>query len=372
MNSVHLPGRVRLTGLQSVARAVCCVGFLILGAGLGGCLRTPAATDAERPHQEVRPGEKVDRSTQGASPAMAGDNIAFEEVAARSGIKARWAQQPRPVRNLEAFGAGCAFLDYNRDGWQDILLVTEPTISLFCNQKNGTFEDVSATTGLTEQQGQWRGCAVGDYDGDGLVDVLLSGYRCLKLLKNQNGRSFLDVTKSAGLDARNRNHWASSAGFMDLDGNGTLDLVLCNYVVFGPKEPQYCEMIPGVRSGCPPQKYRPEFPELWKNQGNRFTDVTSTSGLKNVHGKALVVAFNDVDSDGRMDIYIGNDGLPAELMRNQGNLHFQNIGVRSGVAFSMTAGRPIAAMGADWADYDGDVDTQPQRSPPIYPNRPHN
>lgn len=281
--------------------------------------------------------------------------IAFEEISATRGIDFQWAKSPRPLRILEAFGAGCAFLDYDGDGWQDILLVGNKKIALFRNQQDGSFKDVSAETRLALSKGDWRGCAVGDYNGDGYLDLLITGYQCLALLENQSGRKWKDVTVLSGLDTRNKGHWGSSAGFMDLDGNGTLDLVLGNYVAFGPKEKQYCTLIKGVESGCPPRFYRPEFPELWQNLGNgKFKEKTANAGLKNVHGKVLVLAFADVNSDGQMDFYIGNDGLPAELMINQGGLRFRNAGVQSGVAFSMTPGRAIAAMGADFGDYNGD------------------
>ncbi len=228
---------------------------------------------------------------------------------------------------------------------------------------------------------------MGDYDGDGRLDLLLTGYHSLALLRNEEDSgpeigggirpssvlrlpslsapgqhrssvirhpSFRDVTREAGLDPHNRGHWGSSAGFMDLTGSGRLDLVLLNYVVFGPKEPQYCELIQGVRSGCPPRTYRPEFPELWKNAGSgRFVDVTSASGLRATHGKALVLAFADVDGDGRMDFYIGNDGEPADLMRNLGGLRFRNVALQSNVAYD-ASDKALAAMAADWADYDRD------------------
>ncbi len=258
------------------------------------------------------------------------------------------------MRSLEAFGSGCAFLDYDNDGWQDILLVARPHCRLYHNLRNGRFADVTESVGLSKVQGYWTGCAVGDYDGDGRLDILLTGYRCLALLRNDPVKGFVNTTSGAGLDPHNRNHWGSSVGFMDLAGNGRLDLVVLNYVVFGPGEMQYCSPAPGIQTGCPPSTYKPEFGELWENiGGGHFRDVTARSGMKQTHGKALVVAFGDPDDHGRMDFYIGNDGTPAELMRNEGSLHFRNIGVESGVAYG-SLDHAIAAMGADWGDYDRD------------------
>ncbi len=258
------------------------------------------------------------------------------------------------MRNIEAFGCGCAVLDYDDDGWMDILLVTKPHPILYHNRGNGTFEDVTAATGFDQLKADWKGCGVGDYDGDGRLDIILTGYRRLALMHNVGGKRFEEVTAQAGLDPGNRNHWGSSAAFMDLDGSGKLALIILNYVVFGPKEQQYCELASGIKSGCPPHVYRPEFPELWENLGNgKFRDITTSSGMKQTSGKSLVVAFADVDNDGKMDFYIGNDGTPAEYMHNRGGLKFENLGQKSGL-FASSMGKPIAAMGADWADYNRD------------------
>ena len=186
------------------------------------------------------------------------DGVRFENVAEASGIHFTWPNQPRPLRNFEAFGAGCAFLDYDNDGWQDILLVGQPHVALYHNLHNGHFEDVTAKMGLDKISGHWFGVAVGDYDGDGYLDILLTGFHRLALLHNEGGRGFVDRTRPAGLDPANGDHWGSSAGFMDLDGSGRLALVILNYVKFGPKEKQYCELTPGIISGCPPQYYQPE------------------------------------------------------------------------------------------------------------------
>ncbi len=299
-------------------------------------------------------------STDISNTPAAARGIHFTDIAQAAGITYRYPQIKRPSRNADAFGRGCAAFDFDGDGWMDILLVASPHPILYHNRGNGTFEDVSARCGLGGLHGDWTGCAIGDYDGDGRLDILLTGYRCLALLRNVDGHRFEDVTARAGLDPHNHNHWGSSAGFMDLDGSGRMALVLLNYVVFGPNEPQFCELSPGITTGCPPSRYKPEYPELWENIGNgRFRDITSSSGLRDragaytVHGKSLVVAFADYDNDGKMDFYIGNDGTPAELMHNEGGLHFRNMSDVLGVALGVDA-QAQASMGADWADYDRD------------------
>jgi hypothetical protein len=318
----------------------------VLGAALfvgllGGCRRLPVGA----PAAAVSGAHAFPIDTAG---------IRFEETAAADGIDYVYPPLPRPLRNLEAFGAGCAFLDYDNDGWQDILLVARPTCRLYHNLKNGHFADVTAEVGLDKVRGYWTGCAVGDYDGDGALDIVLTGYHCLAVLHNEQGKRFRDATAAAGFDPHNRGHWGASAGFMNLTGNDRLDLVLLNYVIFGPKEPQTCSPAPGVTTGCPPATYRPEYGEIWENRGHgRYREVAPSAGMRATHGKALVVAFADPDAHGRMDFYIGNDGTPAELMRNQGHMHFANIGVAGGVAYG-ALDHAIAAMGADWGDYDRD------------------
>lgn len=345
------------------------IALLLSGLGSGGCRK-----DVSRGTPPPPPVNTERTKSDAASPSAplllppATESIRFKNVATESGIKFRWPAYPRPLRNREAFGRGCAFLDYDGDGWQDVLLVSSPQVRLYRNRTESPggassasrrFEDMTEATGLSRIRGDWIGCAVGDYDGDGDLDILLTGYHRLALLRNETGaggnRRFTDVTAAAGLDPNNRGHWGSSAGFMDLDGDAALDLVVLNYVIFGPGEKQYCEIAPNVISGCPPSEYRPEFGEVWRNRGGgTFQRVDdAVSGMKDTSGKALVLAFLDVDNDGRVDLYIGNDGTPAELMHNQGGMRLKNIGDESGVAYGAD-GNAIAAMGADWGDYDRD------------------
>lgn len=279
--------------------------------------------------------------------------IRFESVAASAGLTYRWPRQRRPLRILDAFGTGCAFLDFNRDGRPDILLVAEPHPILYLNRGGGTFEDVTARSGLAARAGAWKGCAVGDVDGDGWLDLLVNGYRCLALWHNRGGRGFTDVTRAAGLDPTNRGHWGCGGGFMDLNGDGRPELVLLNYVKFGPRERQLCT-ISGVPTGCPPRQYAPEFPELWRNLGGgRLQDVSVAAGMREATGTTQSLVFADLDDDGKQDFYIGNDGAPADLMHNRGGLHFENTATAAGLAYGLD-GTALSAMGADLDDYDRD------------------
>lgn len=283
----------------------------------------------------------------------------FEDVAAKTGLHCTWTPKPRPFRILDSFGSGCAFLDYDQDGWQDVLLICDPHPRLFRNQ-SGRFEDVTTVGGFSPVISRvngpddcWTGCAVGDYDGDGFPDVLVTGIHCLTLLRNEGGQGFRDTTTTAGLSQDNQGQWGTSAGFMDLDGDQDLDLLILNYVTFGPDSRQFCEYRAGIKSPCSPLRYMPQFGQIWRNDGaGRFELVPATNGMETTNGVGMVVAFTDLNDDGLIDFYIGNDISPADLMQNQGDLRFENIGQPSGVAQPKLL--PLAAMGADFGDYDRD------------------
>lgn len=350
-----LPEKFPFSARLDTPGLICTVFFGLL---LSGCAGNPAQDQGLNTDNVAQAAVRGQRRPSGGvnrieeQPQNPAPWVQYRDRAAELGLTYAWPRKPRPMRNLEAFGTGCAFLDYNNDGLQDILLVGEPTPVLYRNN-GGAFVDVSSEAGLSDLTGEWKGVAVGDYDGDGWLDILLTGYRCLALLRNTGNGTFQNVTTEVGLDPENRRHWGSGCGFMDLDNDGDLEIVLLNYVVFGPSEPQYCDLGGGRKSGCPPHVYRPEFPELWKNEGGTYVDWTEQSGLRGAHGKALVLAFSDLDGNGLIDFYIGNDGQPAELWMNRGNLRFDDMGAISGVAYNMTGGT-MAAMCADWGDFDRD------------------
>lgn len=304
---------------------------------LGGCRpnRPAAVPNAPKPPEAVK-------STAGW----------FRDVTAEAGITYRWPELNRsPLTNVETFGAGCAFLDADSDGWLDVLLVGSPACALYLNRGDGTFRDATAESGLAQVRGNWSGCAVGDINGDARPDLLLTGLNSLKLLEAESGPRFQDVTDRAGIKPGG---WASSAGFMDLDGDEDLDLVVGQYLELDPYAPRYCELRPGVFSSCTPERYAPQFPRLFRNNGNAtFTDVTGDTGLHRSGGKNLALGFTDFDRDGRMDFFFANDGTPGDLFRNLGRLRFENVGLVKGVAMGVSGG-PQAGMGVDWGDYDRD------------------
>lgn len=281
--------------------------------------------------------------------------VEFRDVTRQAGIELQLPEQPRPMRTLESFGCGCAAFDFDNDGWQDLLVVTDPYPTLYRNRGNGTFEDATASTGLnTIPAGNWTGCAVGDTNADGWLDLLISGYRGLCLCHNIGGTAFRDVTADGGLDPQNHGHWGAGAGLMDLDGDQLLDLVVLNYVVFDESSQQFCEAEHGHKSSCPPRVYPAEFGEIWRNAGGRrFERVPDENGMQTTSGIGLVLAFTDLDLDGRCDFYIGNDARNADLMYNLGGMRFENEALPSGLAVNRRL-LAMAAMGADWGDFDRD------------------
>lgn len=300
----------------------------------------------------VSPAPATFPGPQGASssgpPAPDAD---FVDLSKQAGLRFTWGyHKPGPWTNLETVGCGCAFIDYDGDGWMDIFLVGKPRCTLYHNNHDGTFTDVSAKAGI-DRAGNWIGVAVGDYGNDGHEDIYVSGYQCSMLLRNNGNGTFTDVTRKAGLE---ETQWGTCCGFFDADGDGRLDLLVGHYVHFGPPYPELCTSSTGVKDGCRPQVYPAEFPKLYHNNGNgTFTDMTARAGLSGSHGKDLALHFLDFDGDGKLDFYLANDEEPGDLFRNLGHGRFQNVGVQLGAALD-TDGAPPAGMGVDSADYDRD------------------
>jgi enediyne biosynthesis protein E4 len=334
------------------------LGFVIVAAGCGAPKSSPITVEKPLgkpahpiPSIQFPTVKSESRSNSSESPVPGA--LSFVDVATERGLTHVWPTQPRPMTALDAFGAGCAAFDADDDGWQDVLLVAEPSPLLFHNDGGSRFTNITDESGLKSLSGRWTGCSVGDYDADGRLDLLITGYHQLRLMKNIDGRQFRDVTVSAGLDPSNRGYWGASSGFMDLDNDGWLDLVILNYVIYGPDSQKYCEYSPGVISGCGPRTYPPERGQIWRNNGGGFDLVPENQGMQSTHGVGLVLAFSDLDDDGLLDFYIGNDGVTADLMSNQGNLVFKNIATEAGVATSDSGGA-VSSMGADWGDFDRD------------------
>ena len=296
-----------------------------------------------------------------ASPLPAPDpGFRLVDVTAPSGIHFRHNSGAYGGKLLpETLGAGCAFLDYDGDGWQDILLVNgvdwpghkreRSTLKLYRNNRNGTFSDVTRSAGL-DVEIYGLGVAIGDYDNDGFPDILVTCVGQNRLFKNTGKGTFVDVTKSSGLGGRQA--LSTSALWFDFDRDGLLDLFVCNYVKWSPEHDVFCSLDGKHKSYCTPEAYRGETCWLFRNRGNgTFEDVTATSGIFDSSSKSLGVAMLDYDHDGWPDLLVTNDTQPNKLYRNQGNGKFKDVAVDAGIAFS-AEGRARAGMGVDVADFD--------------------
>jgi hypothetical protein len=259
----------------------------------------------------------------------------------------------------ETLGAGCAFLDYDADGWQDILLINgmdwpghkrrRTTLSLYRNNRNGTFSDVTRSAGLdVEMYGM--GVAIGDYNNDGFPDIHVTCVGQNRLFQNTGKGSFIDVTTASGLGGRRA--FSTSALWFDFDRDGLLDLFVCNYVKWSPEHDVFCSLDGTRKSYCTPEAYRGETCWLFRNRGNgTFEDVTANSGIFDTSSKSLGVAMLDFDLDGWPDLFVANDTQPNKLYRNMHNGAFKDVGVEAGVAFSAD-GKARAGMGVDAADFE--------------------
>ena len=258
----------------------------------------------------------------------------------------------------ETLGSGCAFLDYDRDGWQDILLVNgmdwpghkqrHSTLRLYHNNRNGRFTDVTSRAGLdVELYGM--GVAVGDYNNDGFPDILITCVGQNRLFRNTGKGTFVDVTNASGLGKREG--FSTSALWIDYDRDGLLDLFICNYVKWSPEHDVFCSLDGKHKSYCTPEAYRGQTCWLFHNRGNgTFEDVTAPSGIFDSSSKSLGVAMLDDDHDGWPDLLVANDTQPNKLYRNQRNGTFKDIAVEAGLAFS-SEGKARAGMGVDAADF---------------------
>jgi enediyne biosynthesis protein E4 len=259
----------------------------------------------------------------------------------------------------ETLGAGCAFIDYDADGWPDILFVNgmdwpghkkqRSTLRLYRNNRNGTFTDVTRTAGLdVELYGM--GVAVGDFNNDGFPDVFITCVGQNRLFRNTGKGTFVDATKSSGLDGRMA--FSTSAMWLDFDRDGLLDLFVCNYVKWTAEHDVFCSLDGKQKSYCTPEAYRGETCWMFRNRGNgTFEDVTATCGIFDSSSKSLGVALLDDDRDGWPDIFVANDTQPNKLYRNQRNGRFKDVALHVGVALS-DDGKARAGMGVDAADFD--------------------
>ncbi|MGA2212239.1 MAG: CRTAC1 family protein [Bryobacteraceae bacterium] len=292
-----------------------------------------------------------------AGTAGAGD-VTFTDVTTAAGIHFVHNAGKSGNKYLpETVGSGAAFIDADGDGWIDIFLVNgkdwtprgrKSLAALYRNNKNGTFTDITAGSGLdVEMYG--IGVAVGDFDNDGRDDIYVTALDGDHLFHNEGGGKFKDVTKASGIQNAN---FGTSAAWFDYDKDGKLDLFVANYVQWSPKTDVRCSLDGVTKSYCTPETYKGTASKLYHNLGNgRFEDVTAKAGLGDPTCKSLGVAVIDYDGDGWPDLFVANDTQPNRLYHNNQNGKFSEVGMSAGVAFGED-GAARGAMGVDWADYD--------------------
>ncbi|MBV9156974.1 MAG: CRTAC1 family protein, partial [Acidobacteriaceae bacterium] len=288
----------------------------------------------------------------------------FEEVPS-SVSKISWVHDAgvSPEHYLpETIPPGCAFLDYDNDGWMDIYLVNsgpcdffKPSIplrnALYRNNRDGTFSDVTEAAGVIGSA-YGMGVAIGDFDGDGFSDLYVTQYPRSILYRNNGNGTFTDVTETAGVAAPG---WATSAVWFDYDNDGRLDLFVCRFADFDKSKNVFCgNRDTGFRYYCKPDVYKPLPCWLFRNNGDgTFTDVSKASGIASSLGKAWGVVAADINNDGWMDLFVANDTAPNFLFANRGKGRFEEIGLLAGVAYN-SFGATRSGMGVDAADYDQD------------------
>jgi hypothetical protein len=290
----------------------------------------------------------------------AGPGFRFADLTAAAGIQFEHNSGAYGGKLLpETLGSGCAFLDYDADGWQDILLVNSmdwaghkrkrTTLKLFRNNRNGTFTDVTKAAGL-DLELYGMGVAAADYNNDGFPDIFISCVGQSRLYRNTGKGTFVDATKAGGL--LGKQGLSTSAIWFDYDRDGLLDLFVCNYVRWSAEHDVFCSLDGKNKSYCTPEAYRGDTCWLYHNRGDgTFEDVTASSGIFDSSSKSLGVAMLDYDQDGWPDLLVANDTQPNKLYRNLHNGKFKDVAVEAGLAFS-TEGKARAGMGVDVADFE--------------------
>jgi hypothetical protein len=304
------------------------------------------------------------------APASGQQTVFFKEIPPeKSGIS--WTHQNAMSDDRflpETTGAGCAFLDYDRDGWMDIYFVNsgpsdfyQPLIpirnALYRNNRDGTFTDVTERAGVAGNL-FGMGVATGDYNNDGFPDLLVSGVGKSVLYRNNGDGTFTDVTLKAGLAGLT--DWTTSAVWFDFDCDGRLDLFVCSYIDFSPEVRRSCGSNPAGRHYyCSPRGFPPTRSHLYRNNGDgTFIEIGNKTVIGRAAGKSLGVVAADINNDGWMDLFVSNDTARNFLFVNRGRdqtgeVAWQEVAVAADVAYG-DAGQARSGMGVDAADFNND------------------
>lgn len=342
-----MKARLQWDGLYgfSAQHALTCFFLALL---VGGCSREP---------QPSQPAGSEPSAVRQAEPW-------FEEVSGQAGVRFEMTTGHRAGQYLfpEIKGGGLGVLDYNSDGLLDIFCVQTGSLhtdetnrlghKLYRNLGNWRFDDVTEAAGVGGRGIYCMGCGCGDFNGDSHVDIYVTGLGTNTLFRNNGNGTFTDVTAEAGVA---NGGWSMSSAFVDFDGDGRLDLAVANYVKWSPAIEMQCFSQGGLPDYCSPLNYKaPSMITLFRNVDNqRFEDVTLAAGLDKAYGYGLGIVSSDFNRDGRPDIFVANDATPNQLWINEGNGTFTDEGMRRGCAVN-GLGVCEAGMGIAMADLFGE------------------
>lgn len=346
-------------------------GVVLLALLATGCPPSKVAPDGPKDRDGGQEAQAA-RDAGGRRPSGVTRKTAMEftERSAGSGIdfSYRTGADAGRFAILESLGGGVGLLDFDRDGASDVFLpggggygpdkeIRGLPPALYRNQRGWQFRDVSKPSGVAEASHYSHGAAAGDCDGDGFADVLVTGYGGLRFFRNQGDGTFAEAAAASGLTDT---LWSSSAAWGDFDRDGHLDLYVAHYVNWSFENDPHCPgPSPHPRDVCPPREFLPLPHTLYMSNGDgTFRDDSGSAGLRNGkdeegHGKGLGVVAADLDLDGDLDIYVGNDTVPNFLYRNDGAGRFEDVGLTSGTALN-DRGLPDGSMGVEVGDLNLD------------------
>jgi enediyne biosynthesis protein E4 len=324
----------------------------------------PTLADALGSELAETPGAQAPRLALGAVEDASADRIHFEDDSTRSSLTHVFDNGESPIHQMpEVSSGGVGLIDFDGDGWLDVYAMqggpfpppgpAAPGDRLFRNRRDGTFEDVTESTGLpATSRGYGHGVAVGDYDNDGRADLFITRWRSYALFRNRGNGTFEDVTAAAGLGGDR--DWPTSAAFADLDNDGDLDLYVCHYLKWDPDHPRLCQnRSHSAYTSCDPLESEALPDHVFRNDGGRFTDVTAQAGIVDRDGRGFGVVAVDVDDDNRVDLFVANDRSANYLFHNQGGFRFAEQGLVAGVSCNAHGGNQ-AGRGVAAGDLDGD------------------